>query len=214
MKKENVYNLKFARIYPMLLAKIEKKGRTRNELDAVISWLTGYTTGDIAAMASAETLTYFDFFGNAPELKPERTLITGTICGVKIDEIEDDTIKEIRRLDKLVDELAKGKPLNKVLRSAKPTPKVYEFDAKIMQASGKGGAYIVFPYDIKKEFGKGRVKIHATFDGIPYSGSIVNMGVKDSEGNICYILGILKSIRTQLSKNIGDTVRVTVSEAL
>lgn len=92
--------------------------------------------------------------------------------------------------------------------------KKYEFTAQIeAQEVGKGGAFVRFPYDIRKEFGKGRVKVHATFDGIAYDGSIVNMGVKNPDGSICYILGVLKSIRTQLQKNVGDSVSVTVVEA-
>lgn len=92
--------------------------------------------------------------------------------------------------------------------------KTYKFDATIHSSEiGKGGAFVVFPYDIRKEFGKGRVKVHATFDGIEYDGSIVNMGVKNTDGSICYILGILKSIRKTLGKDIGDTVKVTVIEA-
>lgn len=73
-------------------------------------------------------------------------------------------------------------------------------------------AYVVFPYDIRKEFGKGRVKVHATFDGIPYDGSIVNMGVKDENGNICYVIGVLKAIRKQLGKSDGDIIEVQVWE--
>ena len=88
----------------------------------------------------------------------------------------------------------------------------YSFSATIHIDAESGGAYVVFPYDIRKEFGKGRVKVHATFDGIPYDGSIVNMGVKDEEGNICYIIGILKSIRMKLGKHDGDTVEVRVYE--
>lgn len=89
--------------------------------------------------------------------------------------------------------------------------KKYEFTAVIRSSQvGKGGAFVVFPYDIRQEFGKGRVKVHATFDGVPYDGSIVNMGLKNDDGSICYILGILKSIRTQLNKDIGDKVDVTV----
>lgn len=91
--------------------------------------------------------------------------------------------------------------------------KTYKFTAKIQASEvGKGGAFVEFPYDIRKEFGQGRVKVHATFDGIDYDGSIVNMGLKNEDGSICYILGILKSIRKQLKKDIGDTVSVTVSE--
>ena len=89
--------------------------------------------------------------------------------------------------------------------------KVYEFDA-IIQAADKGGAYVAFPYDIRGEFGRGRVKVHVTFDGVPYDGSIVNMGVKNPDGSICYIIGILKSIREEIGKAPGDTVRLTVRE--
>ena len=90
--------------------------------------------------------------------------------------------------------------------------KEYTFDAVIHEIPGKGGAYVVFPWDIRQEFGKGRVKVHAEFDGIAYDGSIVNMGVKDEQGNICYIIGVLKSIRRSLGKSEGDTVHVTLSE--
>lgn len=89
--------------------------------------------------------------------------------------------------------------------------KEYKFDSKIYASEvGKGGAYIIFPYDIRAEFNKGRVKVHATFDGIEYQGSIVNMGVKNEDGSICYILGIRKDIRKQLNKDIGDSVAVTI----
>lgn len=91
--------------------------------------------------------------------------------------------------------------------------KVYKFKAQIQGSQiGKGGAFVEFLYDIRQEFGKGRVKVHATFDGIKYDGSIVNMGLKHDDGSICYILGILKAIRKQLNKDIGDFVEVTVSE--
>ena len=87
----------------------------------------------------------------------------------------------------------------------------FEFDAVIEPVPDKGGAYIRVPIDIRKEFGKGRMKVHATFDGIPYGGSIVNMGVKNADGSICYILGLLKSIRNKLHKQPGDTVHVAIS---
>ena len=90
--------------------------------------------------------------------------------------------------------------------------RVYEYESEIFNADGKGGAYVTFPYDIRKEFGRGRVKVHATFDGEPYDGSIVNMGVKHEDGSICYIIGMLKSIREQLKKSDGDEVEVTVCE--
>lgn len=90
--------------------------------------------------------------------------------------------------------------------------KIYRFSAHICIDPESGGAYVVFPYDIREEFGKGRVKVHAAFDGIPYEGSIVNMGVKDENGGICYVIGILKSIRKQLGKTDGDIVEVQISE--
>jgi len=91
--------------------------------------------------------------------------------------------------------------------------KTYEYDALIKPAEiGKGGAYAPFPYDVRAEFGKGRVKVYATFDGEPYEGSVVNMGVKNDDGSICYIIGILKDIRVKIGKQPGDTVHVTVRE--
>ena len=90
--------------------------------------------------------------------------------------------------------------------------KIYEYDSLIYEADQKGGAYVIFPYDIRKEFGKGRVKVHAAFDGEPYDGSIVNMGVKHEDGSICYLIGIRKDIRSKIGKQPGDRVRVTVRE--
>ncbi len=88
--------------------------------------------------------------------------------------------------------------------------KVYEYETAIHEIKEKGGAYVVFPYDIRKEFGCGRVKAAVTFDGIAYEGSIVNMGVKNEDGSVCYIIGMLKSIRKTLNKGEGDTVKITV----
>ena len=90
--------------------------------------------------------------------------------------------------------------------------KVYEYDGTICEIPEKGGAYVAFPWDLKEEFGKRRVKVHATFDGIPYDGSVVNMGVKNADGSVCYIIGILKSIRKELGKGDGDVVHVVVTE--
>ena len=90
--------------------------------------------------------------------------------------------------------------------------KVYKFDSLIFAAGQTGGAYVIFPYNIREEFGKGRVKVHVTFDGEPYDGSIVNMGVKDADGGICYIIGIRKDIRARIGKQVGDTVAVTAAE--
>lgn len=89
--------------------------------------------------------------------------------------------------------------------------KLYEYDA-VIKTADKGGAYVAFPYDVRTEFGKGRVKVRATFDGIHYDGSIVNMGVKNSDGSVCYIIGILKDIRMKIGKQSGDSVRVTIKE--
>lgn len=90
--------------------------------------------------------------------------------------------------------------------------KVYEFEAEIKKVSGIDGAYIEFPYDVRKEFGKGRIKVHATFDGIPYNGSVVNMGIKNKDGSICYIIGIRKDIRQQMNKQPGEKIRCSIYE--
>lgn len=90
--------------------------------------------------------------------------------------------------------------------------KHYRFAAVIQPVPDKGGAYVIFPYDLRQEFGKGRVKVQATFDGYPYTGSIVNMGVKNPDGSICYILGIRKDIRAAIGKDIGDLVEVEIYE--
>jgi len=92
--------------------------------------------------------------------------------------------------------------------------KKYEYDTTVHEIPEKGGAYVVFPWNIREEFGRGRVKVHVTFDGIPYDGSIVNMGIKDAEGNVCYIIGLLKAIRQQLNKKEGDSIHVVVEERI
>ena len=89
---------------------------------------------------------------------------------------------------------------------------LYEYEAIIQSDTDSGGAYVAFPYDIREEFGKGRVKVHATFNGEPYDGSIVNMGVKNADGSVCYIIGIRKDIRAKINKQPGDAVRVTIKE--
>ena len=88
--------------------------------------------------------------------------------------------------------------------------KRYEYDAVLHETKDSGGAYVVFPWDIRREFGKGRVKVQALFDGIPYNGSIVNMGLKNEDGSVCYIIGVLKAIRKQLNKGDGDTIHVVI----
>jgi len=91
-------------------------------------------------------------------------------------------------------------------------PKIYEFTAEIKKVPDQDGAYIAVPFDIKVEFGKGRVKVHAAFDGESYDGSIVNMGVKNADGSVCYIIGVRKDIRVKIGKQPGDTVKVTMRE--
>lgn len=88
----------------------------------------------------------------------------------------------------------------------------YEYDAALHELKDSGGAYVVFPWDLRKETGKGRLKVHATFDGIPYDGSIVNMGLKHPDGSVCYILGVLKAIRAALGKGEGDPIHVIITE--
>ncbi|MBQ7380244.1 MAG: DUF2200 domain-containing protein [Clostridia bacterium] len=115
MGNEKIYNMSFSKVYPLLIAKVEKKGRTRAEVLQVTAWLTGYSANEIEDALGSE-LTYGDFFRQAPALNPHRTLITGVVCGVRVETVGEDLMREMRYLDKLVDELAKGKPMEKILR--------------------------------------------------------------------------------------------------
>ena len=119
MPRIDVTEMAFAKLYSLLIAKAEKKGRTRGEVDQVAAWLTGYTPEELAQLEQSD-VSYGDFFRNAPALNPNRTLITGKICGVRVEEIEDPLMRDIRYLDKLVDELAKGKAIEKILRKQMP----------------------------------------------------------------------------------------------
>jgi hypothetical protein len=114
--KHRIFTTSFASVYPYYVAKAEKKGRTKAEVDAIICWLTGYTPRQLAAQLKKQT-DFETFFNQAPKLNPARTLITGVICGVRVEDIQEPTMREIRYLDKLVDELAKGKALEKILRA-------------------------------------------------------------------------------------------------
>lgn len=105
------------KVYPLLVNKATRKGRTREEVDEIIGWLTGYSPLQIEELLSQPT-TYGDFFRNAPAPNPARKLITGSICGIRVEEIQEPLMQEIRYLDKLVDELAKGKPMEKILRNS------------------------------------------------------------------------------------------------
>jgi len=115
MTKHRIYTMSFARVYPLYIAKAEKKGRTKAEVDEIIRWLTGYSQEGLESQME----NHFDletFFSEAPGLNPSRRLIKGVICGVRVEDIKETTMQEIRYLDKLIDELAKGKAMEKILR--------------------------------------------------------------------------------------------------
>ena len=115
MARHRIYTISFATVYPHYVAKAEKKGRTKAEVDQIIHWLTGY--GPAALAAELEAGTDFEtFYGKAPRMNPARTAITGLICGVRVETIEDPLMREARYLDKLIDELARGKKMEKILR--------------------------------------------------------------------------------------------------
>ena len=111
MARQSVFDMKVSTIYPLLLQKLERKGRSKEELDATIQWLTGYDMDQVD-----REMTYGDFFAHAPAMNPRAELIKGKVCGVQVETIEDPLMQKVRWRDKLVDELAKGKPLEKVLR--------------------------------------------------------------------------------------------------
>jgi len=113
--KHRIFTTPFASVYPLYIAKAERKGRTKAEVDAVILWLTGFSQAGLDAQIAAGS-DFETFFAEAPRLNPARSGITGLICGVRIEEIEEPLMREIRYLDKLVDELAKGRPMEKILR--------------------------------------------------------------------------------------------------
>ncbi|HET7274526.1 MAG TPA: DUF2200 domain-containing protein [Longimicrobiaceae bacterium] len=113
--KHRIYTTSFASVYPHYITKAEKKGRTKSEVDEIIRWLTGYSKGEFEAQLEKKT-DFESFFAEAPQLNPSRASIKGVICGVRIENIEEPTMREIRYLDKLIDELAKGKAMEKILR--------------------------------------------------------------------------------------------------
>lgn len=114
--KHRIFTTSFASVYPLYVAKAEKKGRTKSEVDAVISWLTGYDQQGLEEQLQKQT-DFETFFQEAPGMNPARSLIKGVVCGVRVEAIEEPTMREIRYLDKLVDELAKGKAMEKILRA-------------------------------------------------------------------------------------------------
>jgi len=119
MSKHRIYTMSFARVYPLYVAKAERKGRTKKEVDEIIHWFTGYSQKELEALLEKQTDNE-TFIAEAPRLNPARVLIKGVICGVRIEEIEEPTMREIRYLDKLIDELAKGKAMEKILRNPEP----------------------------------------------------------------------------------------------
>ena len=114
-KKHRIYTMPFARVYPEYVNKAERKGRSKAEVDEIILWLTGYDQSGLEAQLSKET-DCETFLAEAPQLNPSRSLIKGVVCGVRVEDIEEPTMRELRYLDKLIDELAKGKPMEKILR--------------------------------------------------------------------------------------------------
>ncbi|WHO78723.1 DUF2200 domain-containing protein [Rhizobium leguminosarum] len=115
MTKHRIYSVSVASVYPHYVAKAEKKGRTKAEVDEIIRWLTGHSQQSLDDQLAAKT-NFEDFFAQAPQLNPSRSSITGVICGVRVEDIQETTMREIRYLDKLIDELAKGKAIEKILR--------------------------------------------------------------------------------------------------
>jgi len=115
MPRMNLREMKFSKVYPMYVQKAERKGRTRDEVDEIIRWLTGYSDTDLQGQIETET-DFETFFGQAPRIHPNISLIKGVICGIRVEEIEDPVIQKVRYLDKLIDELAKGKAMEKILR--------------------------------------------------------------------------------------------------
>jgi hypothetical protein len=116
-QKHPIYAMSFARVYPLYVAKAEKKGRTKAEVDEIIRWLTGYDQEELEAQLEKQT-DIETFVAEAPRLNPARSLVKGVICGVRVEDVKEPTMREIRTLDKLIDELAKGKAMEKILRKA------------------------------------------------------------------------------------------------
>jgi hypothetical protein len=116
MEKHRIYSMSFGRVYPLYIQKVERKGRTKDEVDAIVAWLTGYKGRALASVLKKGT-DFETFFAEAPKLNPRRKLITGVVCGVRVEEVKETLMREIRYLDKLIDELAKGKAMEKILRS-------------------------------------------------------------------------------------------------
>ena len=115
MTKHRIYSISVSSVYPHYIAKAEKKGRTKAEVDEIICWLTGHSRESLEDQL-AQKVNFEDFFANAPRMNPARSLITGAICGIRVEEVEDPLMREVRYMDKLIDELAKGRAMEKILR--------------------------------------------------------------------------------------------------
>lgn len=116
MKNERLYKIGFGTIHPLYIQKVERKGRTKKEVDEILRWLTGYSQKELTAQIK-KNVTLESFFAQAPHMNPSRSLITGVICGIRVEEIKEPLMREVRYMDKLIDELAKGKAMEKILRS-------------------------------------------------------------------------------------------------
>jgi len=116
MTRHRIFSVSFASVYPYYVAKAERKARTKAEVDTIICWLTGHSQATLDDQLAKQT-SFEDFFAQAPRMNPARSLITGTVCGVRVEEVEEPTMREIRYLDKLVDELAKGRKMEKILQA-------------------------------------------------------------------------------------------------
>lgn len=114
--KQRIYTMSVARVYPLYITKAERKGRTKDEVDEIIRWLSGYSQDEFDGQLKKQK-NFEEFFNEAPNLNPSRSLITGVICGVRVEDINDPIVQNVRYLDKLIDELAKGKAMDKILRS-------------------------------------------------------------------------------------------------
>lgn len=205
MDNEKVYSMKFSKVYSCLVNKVVRKGRTKAEADKVICWLTGYDESGLQMQLDRD-VDYRTFFEQAPHINDRAEEITGTVCGIRVETIADPLMRHIRQLDKLIDDLAKGKPMYRVLPTDPADYPVYEFDAVLIQNGDMNAGYVETPFDVQKTFGKGRVAVHATFDDVPYDGQIVRMGTP------CHIIGVRKDIREKIGKDFGDTIHVTVRE--
>lgn len=205
MNDEKVFSMKFSKVYPCLVNKASRKGRSKAEVDEVICWLTGYDENGILLQLEKD-VNYRTFFEQAPHIAERAGRITGTVCGIRVETIEDPLMRQIRQLDKLIDELAKGLPMYKVLRVDPADYPVYEFDAVLLQNGDMDAGYVEIPFDVQKRFGKSRVAVHASFDGVNYDGQIVRMGTP------CHIIGVRKDIREKIGKKFGDVIHVAVRE--